>query len=261
MLPSGYTADEILHEVLQCPRNAYVALPDLRVIERPGWKQLVTPSFARGGFNEVAYARLDEADADRVIAETIEQYRAAGIAFRWTVGPDSAPADLAARLARTGMTATSSAGMARATLPPGASALVEVSAVDACTVDAFTHVMAAGWGSDPGPLATAHAAVLADGARRHRLFLASVDGEPAGAASYVAFPRAAYLLGAVVLEPFRRRGVYRALVAARLADARAQGIELATTMARLDTSAPLLAKLGFVEICRFTTFQPGQSRA
>lgn len=257
MLPSGYTDDEILHEVLQCPRNAYVVLPDMRVIERPGWKQLVTPSFARGGFNEVAHARLDEADVDRVIAETIEQYRQAGIAFRWTVGPDSAPADLAARLARAGLTPTTSAGMARATMPPvTAPALVEVSAVDARTVDAFTHVMAAGWGSDPGPLATAHAAILADGSRRHRLFLASVDGEPAGAASYVAFPRAAYLLGAVVLEAFRRRGVYRALVAARLADARARGIELATTMARLDTSAPLLAKLGFVEVCRFTTFQP-----
>ena len=98
MLPAGYTDAEILHEVLQCPRHAHVTLPDMRVIERPGWKQLVTPSFARGGFNEVAYARLDDADADRVIAETIEQYRQAGITFRWVVGPDSAPADLAARL-------------------------------------------------------------------------------------------------------------------------------------------------------------------
>ena len=133
MLPSGYADDEILHEVLQCPRNAYVALPDMRVIERPGWKQLVTPSFARGGFNEVAHARLDEADADRVIAETIEQYRQAGIAFRWTVGPDS-HRPIAARLARTGMTATTSAGMARATMPPGTTpALVEVTAVDART--------------------------------------------------------------------------------------------------------------------------------
>lgn len=185
-----------------------------------------------------------------MIAETIAQYRQAGIAFRWTVGPDSAPADLAARLARAGLTSTTSAGMARATLP--VPALVEVSTVDARTVDAFTHVMATGWGSDPRPLATAHAAML--GEQRHRLFLANVDGEPAGAASYVAFPRAAYLLGAVVLERFRRRRVYQALVAARLADAHARGIALATTMARLDTSAPLLAKLGFVEVCRFTSF-------
>ena len=113
--------------------------------------------------------------------------------------------------------------------------------------------MATGWDSDPRPLATAHAAILADPRQRHRMFLARVDGEPAGAASYVAFPRAAYLLGAVVLEPFRRRGVYRALVGARLAEARGREIELATTMARIDTSAPLLAKLGFVEVCRFTT--------
>jgi hypothetical protein len=47
---------EILVEVVEAPRRAYVDLDDLRVIERPGWLQLITPSFRHGGFNEVADA-------------------------------------------------------------------------------------------------------------------------------------------------------------------------------------------------------------
>jgi GNAT superfamily N-acetyltransferase len=82
------------------------------------------------------------------------------------------------------------------------------------------------------------------------MFVALVDGEPAGAAGYVAYARSAYLLGGVVLPTFRRRGIYRTLVHARLADAAARGIPLATSHARDQTSAPILARMGFQPICR-----------
>src|SRR3954469_18633735 len=53
-LSSGMLDDhDILVEVVVRPRHAYVRLPDMRVIERPGWFQLVTPSFREGGFNDV----------------------------------------------------------------------------------------------------------------------------------------------------------------------------------------------------------------
>ncbi len=57
------TAAEIRHEVLVVPRRAWLEVPDLRVIERPGWMQIVTPSFTRGGNNEVAHAELSERGA------------------------------------------------------------------------------------------------------------------------------------------------------------------------------------------------------
>jgi GNAT superfamily N-acetyltransferase len=57
-----------------------------------------------------------------------------------------------------------------------------------------------------------------------------------------------------VLPRFRGRGLYRALVGARLADARARGIALATAHAREETSAPLLEKMGFETVCRFPVF-------
>lgn len=254
------TPDEILREIVEMPRRAFVPLPDLRVIERPGWLQLVTPSFRQGGFNEVAHAVLTHAEADAIIDRTIGEYRALGIQFRWMIDPDSAPADLAERLARRGLTRSVAHGMVRSTEPTGSLAGddapgVTVEDVDARTVAVYTDTMGAGWSTDPAPLLRAHELALAMPERTHRLFLARVDGVPAGTASYVAFPRSAYLLGGVVLPAYRRRGVYRALVAARLRDARQRGIELATCRAQEDTAAPRLERLGFATVCRFTSFR------
>lgn len=267
MLPA-LPADVVLDEVIVTPRRAYVPLPELRVVERPGWFQLVTPTFKRGGLNEVAFSALDEREADTVIDATIAEYRDLGLKFRWTVGPGSAPADLAERLERRGLTARWTSGMARATAelvgessdaaassgPGAADAAMRVDEVDGSTARLFTQVMAEGWAVDPGPFARVHDVLFATPARRHRLYLARVDGEPAAAASYVAFPRSAYLLGAVVLPRFRGRGLYRALVGARLADARARGVALATSHAMDATSAPLLGRMGFETVCRFRAF-------
>jgi hypothetical protein len=41
---AGFSNEEILHEVVVAPRAALIPLDDTRVIERPGWWQLVTPS-------------------------------------------------------------------------------------------------------------------------------------------------------------------------------------------------------------------------
>jgi len=248
------TDAEIFAEVTQTPRRAFVPLPDLELVERPGWFQITTPSFREGGFNEVALAVLADGDADAVIDATIAGYRARGLKFRWTVGPDSAPADLADRLARRGLARSIACGMARATTPVTGGDGVTVTEIDASTSDTFTRTMAAGWETDPAPLARVHDLILANPQRTQHLFLARIDGEPAGTAAYVAFPRSAYLLGAVVLPAFRGRGVYRALVDARLAHARARGLALATSHAREQTSAPILAGLGFRAICKLSVF-------
>jgi ribosomal protein S18 acetylase RimI-like enzyme len=289
----AWSEAELLAEVFDAPRSATLPVPDTRRIERPGWMQLITPSFRTGGLNEVAFSVLSDDEADAVIDATIAEYRALGIAFRWAVPPGSAPADLGARLIRRGLVESWGRGMARSTAPEAelaAPAEAELAAApssdaagsgdaaasaggaagtvgtaddpaiavaevtDAASAAAFTRVMAQGWGVDPAPLHLAHERLLADPGRRQRLFLASVAGEPAGAASYVAFPRSAYLLGAVVLPPLRGRGVYRALARARLADARARGIELATCHARESTSAPILERLGFATVRRFAIY-------
>jgi len=253
---AGWDDGDLLEEALLGARRSYVTVPDLRVIERPGWLQIVTPSFRNGSFNEVSLSVLDDTEADPIIDRTIDEYRRLGIRFRWSVTPESKPDDLADRLARRGLEASHVRAMVRATasLPPYPEH-VHVEEVDAQTVGVYTRVTAEGWGGDHAALAAVHDVVLRNADRRYRLYLASYRGEPAGAAGYVAFARSAYLLGAVVLPRFRRLGVYRGLVAARLRDAAECGVTLATSQAMEATSAPLLERMGFQTVCRYVVFR------
>jgi len=75
-----------------------------------------------------------------------------------------------------------------------------------------------------------------------------VDGEPAGASGMSVFPPAgAILQGGSVRPKFRGRGIYRALVAARLDIARGAGVSGLTVWGG-DMSAPILAGLGFEQV-------------
>ena len=251
MLPATMTREEVLSEIVLRPRLSYVPLPDMQIIERPGWRQLITPSVKRGGFNEVSFAQLADDQADAVIDAAIAQYKALGIGFVWRVGPDSSP-HLPAKLAARGLEHGVSCGMARSTDVAAVDG-VRIERVDASTVDAFTTTMAAGWGVDPEPLFDAHRATLQTTA--HHLYLAYCDGEPAATGGSVMFERSVYLFGGVTLARFRGRQLYRALVAARLAHARDLGIPLATTHARADTSAPILERLGFETLCHYDNYR------
>jgi len=61
-------------------------------------------------------------------------------------------------------------------------------------------------------------------------------------------------MGGVVLPAYRGRGLYRALVAARLGHALARGLELATSQAQAATSAPLLEHFGFRAVCELALY-------
>lgn len=251
---SGWTHDELIAEAVAAPRRPTVPLPDLQRIERPGWLQLITPSFRTGGFNEVALAVLDAETADATIAATIAEYRALGIKFRWTVGPDSAPADLRERLARHGLVENRSLAMARAldAIRIDAPDVTVTEVTDETELAHYDCVMAEGWNIELGPLALANRLALA--MPTQRLYLARYRGEPAGVAGAVLGPRSVYLLGAVVLEAFRGHGLYRALVASRMADAHRTGASLAVSHARAETSAPVLARMGFTTVCELAVF-------
>jgi GNAT superfamily N-acetyltransferase len=99
---------------------------------------------------------------------------------------------------------------------------------------------------DPAVIAMQERRRLNLRAAGHRhLLLATIDGEPAGAASIGLFPPGgAAINGGSVRPKFRGRGIYRALLAARLEIARSGGVDgLCVWGGRM--SAPILAKLGF----------------
>lgn len=248
---------ELLHEAVVVPRRAFVPMPDTLVVERPGWMQLVTPSLPEAGLNEVSLAVLDDDVADAIVDATIADYRDRGLRFRWTVGPDSRPRDLADRLQRRGFVPHTLVAVARSiddVAWPCAGVTVE--AVIGDDVGEFTEVTAAGWRVDARPLEALHRHFTTHGGGRLPMFVARVGGRAAGSAAYLAAERSAYLMGGVVLPEFRGRGVYRALVAARLEHARRRGLALATSQAREQTAYPILAGLGFRPVCRMVALTP-----
>ena len=76
--------------------------------------------------------------------------------------------------------------------------------------------------------------------------VAYIDGSAAAVAGIEIVDGVARLWGGAVLEAYRGRGVYRALVATRMAYAAEHGATMSFTHGRIATSSPILQRLGFV---------------
>lgn len=79
-------------------------------------------------------------------------------------------------------------------------------------------------------------------------FLVSLAGQPVGTGGYSLVGEVARLWGAAVIPSARGRGAYRALVAARAADAGARGGTLVLVHALATTSSSILRRLGFRKV-------------
>lgn len=119
-----------------------------------------------------------------------------------------------------------------------------IKATDLHTRTVFGEVSLRAWGFAPPILTDPESGH--DDDRAPGLFVALCAGTPAGAGGYSLSGEVARLWGAAVLSDFRRRGVYRALIAERIRDARARGATLALVHAE-QTSAPILQRWGFVK--------------
>ncbi|MDV3222504.1 GNAT family N-acetyltransferase [Intrasporangium sp.] len=76
--------------------------------------------------------------------------------------------------------------------------------------------------------------------------VAYVDGQPAGVGGWTVVDEVCRLWGGGTHESLRGRGAYRAVLAARLRIARAAGATLGLTHGRVDTSSPILRRIGFM---------------
>jgi GNAT superfamily N-acetyltransferase len=246
----------VLDKVAECflaPLGSSLPAPDLRVIERDGWYQTITPSTKSVQGNEVVFSRVPAADAERAVRETIADYAALGLPFRWAVGPLTEPADFGALLDRLGFTSQSGRGMAAepAQWTYSAPRDVRVERITQHTFEDYYTTTVLGWQSEVAEAASWRGSMREALARGlHHYYLARVDGEPVGTAGMVVKQRCVYLMGGNVLPAHRGRGIYRALIDERLRDAAERGITLAVTQAREATSAPILDKLGFETLYR-----------
>jgi ribosomal protein S18 acetylase RimI-like enzyme len=220
---------------LRAPGLAYGRTPMSQVVEGSGWFQLVTPG-GPPGVNELLFGDL-RGDAEAAIDAVCASF---SDPFKWCVQPWTEPADLEARLAARGFEFWSARAMALETDATIEAGDIEVVPVTPERVEEAARVFHEGWG---GELEEHRARLEAPGEVRYVLGL--LEGEPVGGAGTHRQPGVGYLLGAVVLPRARRRGVYRALIAARLAALAAEGVPLAVTHAKESTSAPLLERVGF----------------
>jgi GNAT superfamily N-acetyltransferase len=204
-------------------------------------------------------ARFSDREADAMIAKVRERY--GKMAFGWVTGPSTRPTDLPRRLEAAGLThAESLAGMmladlGRAIEVKGDPRVEEVTVADA---QSRSEMMAQAYGSPVEVIRFFNEVLAATASRiKSRMYFGYVDGGAPVAWSYLVYlPDSPLVLlgGAATLAEHRGHGLYSALVARRLADARADGRAAAVIQADRATSAPICAKLGFKELCSLEVF-------
>lgn len=207
--------------------------------------------------SEAVVIRAEAAD-DEVTEDLVGQVR--GLAaehgattVKWTVQPQAGPPDLAEVLRAFGATETDRGDILSFDLRAGQLDLAVPAGVDvrpARTVDdvrAAHRVRSAVWPEFDVP-SEAEIEKEAEAAARGEpggRFVAYYHGTPAGTAGYQLAGEVVRLWGGSVVPELRGKGIYRALVAARLAHAGERGGTLAITNARVGTSGPILRRMGF----------------
>lgn len=250
-------ADKITESFL-APVGSMLPAADMRVIEREGWYQVITPSTRSTQGNEVLFSSVAAGDAERVVCDTIASYAELGLPFKWCVGPLTEPSDFGAVLERIGFSSWEMRGMA---IEPqrwtfGSRTDIVVERVGRAGFEDYYRTLVEVWSTEVEEAASWRDSMLRalDGGRHH-YYLARVAGEPVGTAGMITRERSVYLVGGSVLERHRGRGIYRALLDERLRHASELGYTLATTQAREATSAPILDRLGFETLYRSRVYK------
>jgi GNAT superfamily N-acetyltransferase len=237
--------------------------PGVEVTVTSRYHLTLQPDFPIPGPNGVSFVRCRSDEADEVIQEVHAAVAPRRLPLMWILDPETEPADFADHLARHGIRPD----------PKGWEFAVMVLPIDAqlenpvipglqivdAYADAATHRKADAAAAeafrgpapsdDPEYLAMLERRRLANiAAGNRRWLLATMDGEPAGTAGISLFPPGgATVNGGSVRAKFRGRGIYRALVAARLEIAR-HGRVSGLAVWGGDMSGPILAKLGFEKV-------------
>jgi len=206
-------------------------------------------------YNAVVRVRVPEDRAEALVAEVSARHQ--GVPSRWTLFSHAANPALEAALARAGYAPREVhdvrvTDVQRAPAARGPSSCTVVRAttraqlLDAWTVSqrCFGHAVAP-------PAADVLANELAHytpaDARATRFVAYAADGAAIGCGG-LTLDRAAgvgFLWAGGTLEGHRGRGVYTALVDARAAHARQAGLTHVGVFAKLDTSSPILGRIGF----------------
>ena len=195
------------------------------------------------------------AELDRLIERQQAFYAARGEAVEWKTRAHDEPRDIVARLVAAGfeaeppetvVVARADALSVEAALPDGVVLRETSSERDMRRIGAFESVV---WGADMAWIGDDLIGRIAAAPDQIAVLVAEA-GDTVVAAAWLVFrpgTRFAGLLGGSTLAAWRGRGIYRALVAARAARARARGVRYLQVDASAE-SAPILQRLGFTAV-------------
>lgn len=207
-----------------------------------------------GGHNVVIHSSLTEDTADAAIQEELDYFKNLNLSFEWKLYSHDRPKDLKSRLAAKGfLIGEDEAIMALelSKLP----AMLKVSShhdIRRVTHDAdfqdYVEVNRKTWPHDAQihDWLEAIRITLRDDSDRMSAYVAYIDGRPVCSAR-IDFPKTspfASLWGGATLEPYRKRGIYTAILAIRAQEAIARGYKFLTIDAS-PMSRSIVARHGF----------------
>jgi GNAT superfamily N-acetyltransferase len=207
--------------------------------------------------NMVGMANIAPDDVAPTLKMVRNRFSGGRKAYGWVTGPLTRPSDLGQQLVASGLKKIDEmAGMVLTDLavPIAVDPKVEIREGSLHEAQAASEMMGRAYDM-PEEVARFFNVLLAmtDTKVKNRMYFAYLDGgpDPVGWSYLVYLPDSPIVLlgGAATLPEHRGRGIYSALVAKRLADARADGRSAAVIQAVRSTSAPIAAKLGFREVC------------
>jgi GNAT superfamily N-acetyltransferase len=251
------------------------AAPGIEVIETARYRITLQPDYPIPGPNSAAWIRCAQDEAGSMIDEVRAIVAPRRLPLMWILDPETEPPGFDEVLAARGVHPDPTApGVAVMVLPadthiespnyPGLdirdalASTADFQAADLVNAEAFGDPQRGTTASDVAAQERRRLNQLAAG-NRHVL-LATVDGEAAGSSGLTVFaPAGAIITGGAVRPKFRGRGIYRAMVAARLDIARRAGVEGLQVWGG-PMSAPILERMGFVKV-GWRRFYPDRTTA
>ena len=233
-----------------------------RDIEYPGLKREVLPHLVRNlrpppGVSFIQYCDLDEATADAAIDAEMAYFGRLGQRFEWKVYAHDRPADLVDRLVARGFEKDEQDAIMVLDVSAAPETLLAEPAADvrlltrASQLGDVVSVLESVWGRDFGWIhgrLKDHMAIPG----YLSIYVAYVDGTPACVGwTYFNKGHFAGLWGGSTLEAYRGQGLYTAVLAARVREARARGVRYLTIDAG-SMSRPIVARHGF-EVITYAT--------
>ncbi|MFO7680726.1 MAG: N-acetyltransferase [Chloroflexota bacterium] len=222
-----------------------------------------------GEANFVLYSRLTADNADAVIQEQIDYFEGNGRSFEWKLYDHDTPADLRQRLLTHGFSPGEEEAIMVLDLAQTPEALLEPVSADVRRLTdpaQVTHVIAieeAVWGGDRSAWGERLAEEMRTAPDYLNIYVAYAAGIPA-CAGWINFPpdsQFASLWGGSTRAEYRKQGMYTAVLAARVQEAKTRGYRFLTIDAS-PMSRPIVARHGFqVLTLAYACVWPGEDQA